>query len=170
MAGDEVEAPGTFVAWAARSQGVLLRLACLLTGDLHRAEDLVQDALVKVALRWDRLAENNPDAYARRVIARTNISWWRRHRRERIGPVPDQVLDGRDDADRRLMLATALSRLTPKQRAVLVLRFYDDLREAEVAAALGVSVGTVKSQTHAALKQLHARSPELAELMGGMDS
>jgi len=73
-----------FSEWAAGSQQQLLRTAYLLTGDLHRAEDLVQEALVKVALRWGRLRVGNPHAYARRVLVNDNISWWRRHPRERL--------------------------------------------------------------------------------------
>lgn len=84
---DDDAGPRTFVGWVAGSQHSLLRTAYLLTGDLHRAEDLVQDALVKVAARWDRLVSGDPDAYARRIIARTNISWWRRYRREHVGQV-----------------------------------------------------------------------------------
>ena len=158
-----------FVAWAGARQHAFVRTAYLLTGDLHRAEDLVQEALVQVALRWRRLAAGNPEAYARQVIVRTNVSWWRRRRRELVGAVPDRAGRGEaDEVDRRLVLSRALARLTPKQRAVLVLRFYDDLGEAEVAEAWGMSVGTVKSQTHAALKRLGTGAPELGELIGGI--
>ena len=69
-----------FTEWAAGHQRQLLRSAYLLTGDLHRAQDLVQEALVKVALRWPRLREGNPTAYARTIVVRDNISWWRRQR------------------------------------------------------------------------------------------
>ena len=75
-----------FTEWAVGRQRQLLRSAYLLTGDLHRAEDLVQEALTKVALRWSRLAEGNPTAYALRIIARDNISWWRRRRTCRPTP------------------------------------------------------------------------------------
>ena len=157
----------SFTRWASERQQALLRTAVLLCGDHHRAEDLVQDALTKVAVRWSRLRDQNPDAYARQVMVRTNISWWRRQRRE-------VVLDVREGApaagpsaavDRRLLLDRALAQLTPRQRATVVLRFYDDLTERDTAEALGVSTGTVKSQTHAALARLRTAAPELAELL-----
>ena len=157
-----------FTDWAGSRQHALLRTAVLLTGDRGRAEDLVQEALVKVATRWARLADGNPDAYARTIIYRDNISWWRRRR-----DVPVEVL--RDDAaahdmhavERRMMVAAALDRLTAKQRAVLVMRYFDDLTEAECARLLGISVGTVKSQAHVAIARLRSGSPELADLLGG---
>src|SRR4051812_1427695 len=150
------DAAVSFTRWASERQQALLRTAVLLCGDHHRAEDLVQDALTKVAVRWSRLRDQNPDAYARQVMVRTNISWWRKRRRE-------VVLDAYDEApavapggavDRRLLLDAALAQLTPRQRATVVLRFYDDLSERDTAELLGVSTGTVKSQTHAALARL----------------
>ncbi|MFC6344371.1 sigma factor, partial [Nocardioides hankookensis] len=78
-----------FRRWAEERQLALLRTAVLLTGDRQRAEDLVQEALTQVALRWRRLADEHPDAYARQVIVRRNISWWRKHRREVVADVPD---------------------------------------------------------------------------------
>lgn len=168
-----MEPTTSFTTWAAARERSLLRTAFLLTGDLHRAEDLVQDAFIKVALRWSRLVDGNPDAYARTVIVRSNVSWWRRTRRERVVPdVPDTPSGGGDsgDVDRRLVLRRALARLTPKQRAVIVLRFYEDLSEPQVAATLGVSVGTVKSQTAAALARLRTAAPELTQFIGGMSS
>ena len=157
----------SFTRWASERQQALLRTAVLLCGDHHRAEDLVQDALTKVAVRWTRLHDQHPDAYARQVIVRTNISWWRRHRREVVLDVRDgSSTEGPDVAvDRRLLLDHALAQLTPRQRATVVLRFYDDLSERDTAEALGVSIGTVKSQTHAALARLRAAAPELAELL-----
>lgn len=154
----------SFSRWAGERQLALLRTAVLLTGDRHRAEDLLQDALTKVALRWARLESGHPDAYARQVMVRDNISWWRKHRHEVVGEPPEHPAH-LVDPDRRLMLAEALARLTPRQRAVVVLRFYDDLSERDTAAAMGVSVGTVKSQTHLALRRLREAAPELAELL-----
>lgn len=155
----------SFTAWAEAAQPRLLRTAVLLTGDHHRSEDLVQEALTKVALRWRRLRDERPDAYARQVIVRDNISWWRRHRRESVGdprPVPT-----RDSGiDRRLVLQAALDQLTPKQRAIVVLRYFEDLTERQAAEVLGVSTGTVKSQTHLALRRLREGAPELADLLG----
>ena len=80
----ESEQEASFTRWASERQLALLRTAVLLTGDHHRAEDLVQDALAKVAARWVRLRDGAPEAYARQVIVRTNISWWRKHRRELV--------------------------------------------------------------------------------------
>lgn len=157
----------TFTRWAGERQLALLRTAVLLTGDHHRAEDLVQDALTKVAVRWRRLRDGNPEAYARQVIVRDNISWWRKHRREQVADVPDRTdtVDGYAAADTRRAVADALAALTPRQRAVVVLRYYDDLSERETADVLGVSVGTVKSQTHLSLRRLREAAPELADLL-----
>jgi RNA polymerase sigma-70 factor (sigma-E family) len=153
-----------FTEWASGRQRQLLRSAYLLTGDLHRAEDLVQEALTKVALRWSRLAEGDPTAYALRIIARDNISWWRRRR-----DVPtDTFRDAGASAEPEIALVVrrALARLTPGQRAVLVLRHFEDLTERETADVLGISVGTVKSQNAAGLDRLRTGAPELLSLIG----
>lgn len=154
-----------FTEWAAGCQRQLLRSAFLLTGDLQRAEDLVQEAMVKVALRWNRLHDGNPTAYARTVVARDNISWWRR-RREVVVAEPTDVAAVSSDPESALVVRRALARLTPSQRAVLVLRHFDDLSERDTAEALGVSVGTVKSQNAAALARLRGGAPELLDLIG----
>jgi RNA polymerase sigma-70 factor (sigma-E family) len=157
----------SFSRWAADRQLTLLRTAVLLTGDRHRAEDLVQEALTQVALRWRRLSSGHPDAYARQVMVRGNISWWRKHRREIVAEVEDGPAPGDEGAaERRMVLDRALAALTPRQRATVVLRYYDDQSERDTADALGVSVGTVKSQTHLALRRLRESAPELAELLG----
>lgn len=157
----------SFSRWAGDRQFALLRTAVLLTGDHHRAEDLLQEALTKVALRWRRLHDGHPDAYARQVMVRDNISWWRKHRLEVVSDPDDRAIASSEAAsDRQLMLARALASLTPHQRAVIVLRFYDDLTERQTADALGVALGTVKSQTHLALRRLREAAPELAELLG----
>ena len=155
---------GAFTEWARSRQLALLRTAVLLTGDHQRAEDLVQEALAKVALRWSRLEPGHPEAYARQVMARDNISWWRKRRREVVAEVADTA-DTRSDPDRALMLQSALARLTTRQRTVVVLRYYDDLSVEDTATAMGVSNGTVKSQTHLALRRLREAMPELAELL-----
>lgn len=156
-----------FTEWASGCQQGLLRAAWLLTGDAQRAQDLVQEALIKVALRWPRLRDGNPTAYARQVVVRDNISWWR-WRRESVGTTPD--LDAAaaisSDPATALVVRQALMRLTPAQRAVLVLRHLDDLSERETADVLGVSVGTVKSQNAAALARLRTGAPELLDLIG----
>lgn len=153
-----------FTEWAVGRQRQLLRSAYLLTGDLHRAEDLVQEALTKVALRWSRLAEGNPTAYALRIIARDNISWWRRRRDVPTDALHDSVAS--NEPEIALVVRRALARLTPAQRAVLVLRHFDDLTERETAEVLGVSIGTVKSQNAAALARLRTGAPELLTLIG----
>ena len=153
-----------YTEWAAGCQRRLLRSAYLLCGDLHRAEDLVQEALTKVALRWSRLADGNPTAYALRIIARDNVSWWRRRR-----DVPtDEVRESatRTEPEIALVVRRALGRLTPSHRAVLVLRHFDDLTERETAEVLGVSIGTVKSQNAAGLARLRTGAPELLTLIG----
>lgn len=141
----------------------LRRIAHALTGDPHRAEDLVQGALTKLAGRWRKV--DDPEAYVRRIVYRDNVSWWRRsgNRREvPAGELPERsVSDGVDDIHRRVDLRRALLRLTPRQRAVLILKFYEDLPERDVADALGCSVGIVRSQTAKALARLRQVAPEL---------
>ena len=157
-----------FAEWAGGCQRSLLRSAYLLSGDLHRAQDLVQEALVKVALRWPQLRDGNPTAYARRIVVHDNVSWWRR-RRETTGAEPDDSVPEGTTSDpvTALVVRRALMRLTPSQRAVLVLRHFDDLSERETADILGVSVGTVKSQNAVALARLRTGAPELLDLTGG---
>jgi RNA polymerase sigma-70 factor (sigma-E family) len=155
-----------FAEWVAAHERGLLRTAYLLTGDLHRAEDLVQEALVKVALRWPRLRSGNPGGYARTVIVHDNVSWWRRRREYAVeAPAGEAAVSG--DPEAALVVRRALARLTPAQRAVLVLRHFDDLTERQTAEVLGVSVGTVKSQNAAALARLRDGAPELLDLIGG---
>ena len=156
-----------FEEWARARTPALLRAAYLLAGGQQNAEDLTQGVLVKVASAWRRI--DDPDAYARRVMYRLQVSWWRRRRLTEtpIGAVPDRGQpDDTARVDIRLTLADALGRLTPAQRSVLVLRFFEDLAEAETAAVLQCSVGTVKSQTHKALAALRRAAPELAEIVG----
>jgi len=160
-----MDEPG-FTEWVASVERQLLRSAYLLTGDLHRAQDLVQEALVKVALRWRRLRAGNPTAYARTILVRDSVSMWRRRHRETV--VADVTPTGvcSSDPDTELVVRRALARLTPAQRAVLVLRHFDDLTERETAEILGVSIGTVKSQNAAALARLRTGAPELLDLIG----
>jgi RNA polymerase sigma-70 factor (sigma-E family) len=154
-----------YTEWATGAERQLLRSAYLLAGDLHRAQDLVQEALVKVALRWSRLSGGNPTAYARTIIVRDNVSWWRR-RREFAVAQPTDVAAISTDPETALVVRRALGRLTPRQRAVLVLRHFDDLTERETADVLGVTVGTVKSQNSVALARLRDGAPELLDLIG----
>jgi RNA polymerase sigma-70 factor (sigma-E family) len=138
-----------------------VRAAFLLPGDKHLAEDLVQDALVKVAQRWARLRSENVDGYVRRVIFHDYVSWWRRKRPTVVHSPPDgQSADHSSEIDERWSVMRALNTLTAKQRAVVVLRYYEDLSEQQTADLLGVRVGTVKSQTSAAIARLRALGPE----------
>ncbi|MDP9823893.1 SigE family RNA polymerase sigma factor [Nocardioides massiliensis] len=156
-----------FSDWVTGAQRPLLRSAYLLTGDLHRAEDLVQEALVKVALRWRRLRDGNPTAYARTILVRDHISA-ARLRRNQERPVAEVVSTAlvSSEPETELVVRRALARLTAAQRAVLVLRHFDDLSERRTAEVLGVSVGAVKSQNAAALARLRAGAPELLDLIG----
>jgi len=151
----------------------LLRTAFLLTGDRHLAEDLLQDTLARVAQHWVSVArDGNPEAYTRRVLYHRAVDTWRARRR-RPAEVAQPAGDSADysdrfaDTDQRLVLRAALARLTPKQRAVLVLRFYEDHTETETAAILGCSVSTVKTSSRGALERLRTGAPELADLIDG---
>jgi RNA polymerase sigma-70 factor (sigma-E family) len=146
----------------------LMRLAFLLTGgDQHAAEDLLQTALAKLATRWRSV--DSPESYVRQVIYRQQVSWWRLkwHRHEtNVAAPPDEAReDGTSAVDLRMTVRAALSRLTSRQRAVLVLRFFEDLPEAEVARLLDCSVGTVRSTTHRSLARLRVLAPELEETL-----
>ncbi len=154
-----------FEAWVRARAGALARSAYLLTGDVQLAEDLVQDTLARVADHWARVSRRGePDAYARQVMHHLAIDRWRRRRAR-----PPEVLTDRHpelggdgpDVERRLVLRDALSRLTPKQRAVLSLRFYEDLTEVQTAQVLGGSPNTVKSQSRQALERLRVLAPDL---------
>ena len=143
----------------------LSRTAYLLTGDAHLAEDLVQAALLQAARAWHRI-DDHPEAYVRRILYTQNISWWRR-RRLQESPLHDHDRPtSSPDTDLRLTLEEALSRLTAKQRTVLVLRYFEDLTEVQTADQLGIGIGTVKSTTRQALGRLRTLAPELAELIG----
>jgi len=132
------------------------RLARLLTGDPSSADDLLQDALVKVYLRWRRLSRaGDPHGYLRRIMVNASTSRWRRGRREYLVDAPPDrpVSIGTGDHDD---LRQALMSLPARQRAVVVLRYYEDLTERQTAEVMGCSVGTVKSQNARALGRLRA--------------
>ncbi len=155
-----------FDAFVVARSKVLLKTAWLLTGDWQLAEDLVQTALAKTYLAWDRIRDDGDvEPYVHRVLFTTYVTWWRRRwRGERpAGELPENP--ERDDpyarADLRDALVEALAALPPRQRAVVVLRYYCDLSEADTARALGCGVGTVKSQAAKALARL--RDSALAE-------
>ncbi|MFJ9816453.1 SigE family RNA polymerase sigma factor [Streptomyces sp. NPDC101151] len=164
----DAQAQESFREFVAGRSSALLRTAVLLTGgDRHAAEDLLQNALVKAAGRWQRIDE--PEAYVRRVLYRQQISRWRlkwRRKEITVAELPEAAAasDASGTAELRLVLRTALSRLTARQRTVLVLRYFEDLPEADVARMLGCSVGTVRSTTHRSLARLRTLAPELASL------
>jgi RNA polymerase sigma-70 factor (sigma-E family) len=146
----------------------LVRTAYLLTGDAHHAEDLTQTALAKAYRSWRRVARaDNPEAYVRRMLVSCNSDRFRKRRvSEALTAAPPEVA-GRDEAysgvDERSALLGALAQLPPKQRAVVVMRYWEDLSEAEVADVLGCSTGTVKSQASKGLAKLR-RYPGLARV------
>lgn len=150
---------------------VLVRTAALLTGDVSSAEDLVQESLIRAAAQWHRVDPGAADAYVRKIMYHRSIDRWRWRRRQPdpvdVSSIPEAVgPDHSCSTDTRLALDAALARLTPKQRAVLVLRFFEDRTEADTAAVLGCSVGTVKSQTSQAIKRIRELAPELAVTFG----
>jgi RNA polymerase sigma-70 factor (sigma-E family) len=160
-----------FEAWMTARQPALLRTACLLTGETHTAEDLVQTTLAKMYLAWDRIADReHVDAYARKALVNEFRSLWRRPWRRRElsteqlpeSRAPEQY-DGRSHGHNDA-LWEFVGTLPPKQRAVIVLRYYEELTEAETAAALGISVGTVKSQASRALASLRRTVHDHPEL------
>lgn len=145
----------------------LLRSAYLLTGNLADAEDLVQSALAKTYQAWDRIEDRAAiDGYVRRAIVNTHISWWRRRKVDEYptDEIPDQpVADTSGDSELRDMLKRAVDRLPQRMRAAVVLRFFEDMTETEVAEVLGVSQGTVKSTISRAVAKLRADRDLLAE-------
>jgi RNA polymerase sigma-70 factor (sigma-E family) len=149
----------------------LLRAAYLLTGDQHLAEDLVQEALARTHRAWDRLRQpEHATAYARKVMYNAQVSSWRRRRIAEVLPGTGLeqhagwVDDLADAAAQRVMLRRALLALSPKQRSVIVLRYFEDHTEAEAAQLLGISVSTVKTQCARGLARLRLLLPGLGAL------
>ncbi len=144
----------------------LLRMAYLLTGNQADAEDLLQAALAKTYLAWRRIEDRSAlDGYVRRAMVNTHISWWRRRRVEEYptDDLPDQPVSDRvDESEMHDSLSRALRRLPERMRAAVVLRYYEDMSEAEIAGVLGVSLGTVKSTVSRAVAKLRID----AELVG----
>jgi RNA polymerase sigma-70 factor (sigma-E family) len=145
----------TFEGFARARLSALLRFGYALTGNQEAASDLVQEALVRTGARWSwRARREDPERYTRRVMINTNVSWWRQRRRE--WPTASPPDRGYDMQYRDYELWRALSSLPARQRAVLVLRYYEDLSEAQAADLLGCSIGTVKSQSAKAIAKLRA--------------
>ena len=161
--GEEAE----FSAFAVRDGGELLGFAFLLTGNRHDAEDLVQQALLRTAVRW-RVARRSPAGYSRTVVLNLVRDRWRAKQRQRaeilspdLTALPSAVDGAAGVLDRQLLLRAC--RLLPlQQRAVLVLRFWEDRSVEETAAVLGCTAGTVKSHTHRALARLRDVLADLA--------
>lgn len=152
-----------FTGFVRAHSATLFRTAYLLTGDYQRAEDLVQTTLVRVYQRWPRVeAMERPLGYARKVLVSQSASWWRRRSSHES---PLLLLDEPARGDRTEEVAEhervwqAVLSLPPRQRAVTVLRYYEDMTEAEIAETLAMAPGTVKSHSHAA-------SRRLADLLG----
>ena len=148
-----------FAEFVAARSASLHRAAYLMVTDVSLAEDLVQEALTKTYVAWPRLRDKgNADAYTRKAITTTAISWYRRkrwnHERSTAVPPEQQSPGHADDADERTALWGCLQQLPPRQRIALVLRYYEDLTEAQTAEAMGCAIGTVKSQVSAALTKL----------------
>jgi RNA polymerase sigma-70 factor (sigma-E family) len=158
----------SFTAFVAARSQALCRTAYVLTGNRHDAEDLVQTALYKAAKQWRRI-DHAPEPYVRRILYNESVSRWRRRRARpdelSTATVPEPRATSTGDIDTRLTLEVALARLTPKQRTILVLRYYEDLSESQTAVVLGIRLGTVKSQTRHALLRIRELSPDLADLV-----
>ncbi|MEV0696305.1 SigE family RNA polymerase sigma factor [Saccharopolyspora sp. NPDC050389] len=147
----------------------LMRYGHALTGNPHDAADLVQTVLEKVGARWAKISRNcaDPTAYVRKAMANTHVSRWRRTRRETLlADFPDIPAAIQQDRLEHEPLWVALRSLPPRQRAVVVLRYYEGLSELEIADTLGISCGTVKSQASKAMATLRKR---LGPLVGGGD-
>ncbi len=156
--GDTVQA--SFREFVESRRRSLLRSAYLLTGNLADAEDLVQSALAKTYQAWDRIEDRKAlDGYVRRAMVNTHISWWRRRKVDEYptDDIPDQpVADWSASSDTYDSLRRAIDRLPQRMRAAVVLRFFEDMTETEVADVLGVSQGTVKSTVSRAVAKLRA--------------
>jgi RNA polymerase sigma-70 factor (sigma-E family) len=156
-----------FREYVTRRRRSLLRTAYLLTGNRADAEDLVQAALAKTYLAWNRIEDLGAlDGYVRKAMVNTHISWWRRRRLDEYPTdvIPDRpVADHAGESDMQDTLRRAIDRLPQRMRAAVMLRYYEDMTEAEVAEALGVSLGTVKSTVSRAVAKLRIDAELLAE-------
>ena len=164
--GDMAVAEDDFAEFVRVALPGLMRYGHALTGNPHDAADLVQTVLEKVGARWAKVSSNceDPRAYVRKAMANTHVSRWRRTRRETlIAEFPDVPAAQQHDRLENEPLWQALRDLPPRQRAVVVLRFYEGMSEAEIAETLGVSCGTVKSQSSKALATLRKWLGPLSE-------
>ncbi|SPL94272.1 RNA polymerase ECF sigma factor [[Actinomadura] parvosata subsp. kistnae] len=145
-----------------RARGpALLRYGLVLTGNADDAADLVQEALLRLSSSWRRVRnKDDPEGYVRTIMARQHVSWWRGRRREHL--TDEVVAPVRDDEHDLKDVWQRLRALPPRQRAVLVLRYHEELGDDEIAAILGVSRGTVRSQASRALATLRVRAQALS--------
>jgi RNA polymerase sigma-70 factor (sigma-E family) len=171
--GGRADRDAEFTAYLEARQPSLLRTAYLLTGDRHQAEDVLQTSLAKLYLAWNKVNDRSSvDAYVRRIMVNENNSLWRRGWKKReyaaeVLPEGDPHHDAYDEGLGSALWEVVQS-LPPKARAVVVLRYYEQLSEAETADVLGISVGTVKSQCSRALASLRERVPaDLHPTRGG---
>lgn len=151
----------TFEEFVTGRQAGMFRAAFLITGDRHLAEDLVQGSLERAYQNWRRVvAAGNPDAYVRRIMVNLATDWWRSRRYmsetnlAEMAHTASTEAGHAEQAERRDLILRALRNLPTRMRVVLVLRYYEDLSEAETAAIMGCSVGTVKSQASRALDRM----------------
>jgi RNA polymerase sigma-70 factor (sigma-E family) len=154
----------TFEEWVHSRGTAVTRFARLVTGDVHRADDLVQEVLARAYVNWRRISDaDQPDMYVRRMVINMNASWWRRRsNRERVLAHPPDHPDARlADVDlvERDEMWRLLRRLPQRQRAVIVLRYYEDLDDASIAEILGCAGATVRSTAARALATLRQRYP-----------
>jgi RNA polymerase sigma-70 factor (sigma-E family) len=157
-----------FVEFARAASARLVHAAFLMTGDHHRAEDAAQTALVRTYASWPRVRDGDAYGYARTVLVNHLVDGWRRPIREyATRDVPEQRCgDIADEVANRHWLVTVLGALSPRERAIVVLRYYFDLPEAQVARELDISVGTVKSTSSRALEKLRATGVASSEIQG----
>ncbi|MGH3480235.1 MAG: SigE family RNA polymerase sigma factor [Nocardioidaceae bacterium] len=161
----EVRGQDAFDAFVRARYVELLRFGRALTGGTEDGADLLHDALASTLLAWRRVeSQGDPEGYVRRVMVNRNISLWRRRRRERDHLATMQPPPGQDDETWSLSVWAAVRALPARQRTVVALRFYADLSVAEVAAHMGCSEGTVKSQTAKAVTKLRALVGSLDDL------
>lgn len=163
-----VASDADFDEWVAARGPGLLRFAYVLTGNSADAEDVVQDALSRALGAWGRIqAADDPDAYVRRMVVNAHTSWWRRFRR-RESPVAEVRLDGATDPPARDdRLWQACRRLPTDQRTAVVLRFYEDMEYADIAALTGVREGSVRSRVSRGLAALRQElRQELGQELG----
>jgi RNA polymerase sigma-70 factor (sigma-E family) len=164
----EATAEREFLEYVAGRQASLFKVALLLTGHREQAEDLLQSSLARLAQHWARISgAEHLDAYVRKMMYHEQAAWWRRKAGKREQPtarLPDRAMPG-DLADRavlRIAVAAALRELSIRQRTAIVLRFYEDLTESQIAQVMGCSVGAVRSHMSRGLNRLRVRCPDLA--------